>query len=209
MATRPFIPVPEVWKIDFFQELFDQRVSNTLHVLDPGSLPTDTDRAVYVTSRAIRAWVDNMLAEQSREISLRRVRVRHLGEQSGADLETEVPGGANGNQTIDSLPGNVAFAVSLRTGLSGRSRRGRIYISGLPENGVTGNTLTGPYRGGLTAAVRGLIDDLVADELLPVIVSYVTGGEYRPVGLVNRILSVVSTDGVVDSQRRRLTGRGI
>jgi hypothetical protein len=59
-------------------------------------------------------------------------------------IETEIApnrAGGEGNDTSNLMPTFVAGVVSVRTAFAGKSRRGRFYIGGLTEAGVTQNIL--------------------------------------------------------------------
>jgi len=100
------------------------------------------------------------------------------------------------------MPANCAAVISWRTGLSGRSARGRSYIFGLQDGAAIGSTLTNAQIALLTA-------------LSNAIGSFTNAGG---VGVLFSILSktLVNTfpvrnaiiDAIMDSQRRRLPGRG-
>jgi hypothetical protein len=107
------------------------------------------------------------------------------------------------------------FVVSFRTDLRGRSFRGRNYVIGLTEDMVDGNSLEAgvsePWR--LAYAHLGT---LVADiDWTWVVVSRFSGVSGSPpeptprvAGVTTPITSVVVVDQFIDSQRRRLSGRG-
>jgi len=108
-----------------------------------------------------------------------------------------------------SIAGNVALAIKFGTGLSGRSHRGRVYLAGLPENAVTGNEITPTYRTTLVTAVANFAGGVTGImDAAHVIVSTCQDGAWLTNAEVTPVNSY-SADVYVDSQRRRLTGRGI
>lgn len=70
-------------------------------------------------------------------------------------IEIRIPNGT-GFQTDDSLPSFCAGLLSLRTGLGGRSRIGRIYLPGVAENLSSLSRLDGTYLSLLAAIGSGL-----------------------------------------------------
>jgi hypothetical protein len=103
------------------------------------------------------------------------------------------------------LPGNVSIAVSLRTGLTGRSARGRWFWQGLTEGQVVGNTLDSGLGLSIVAAFNNLITIINAFPSTLVIASYVSNGAPRPGGPVYFIVNTaLLVDLTVDSQRGRL-----
>lgn len=76
-----------------------------------------------------------LLADLSNQLSYVRTDVR------GLDLENDLTATANANAGVGGVasyctPPNVAFAVSKKSGLTGRSARGRVYLAGFPVNGA-------------------------------------------------------------------------
>lgn len=135
-------------------------------------------------------------------------RVRDLSTDPG--FEAEVSGSSVGGVASEAAPNNVCAVPSFRTGVAGRSFRGRNYISGIPNSDISINVLSGDL---VLAIIDAYGQLLPGGSVLPtnwewVVVSYFTGGALRPVGLTSAITSVIFTDTVVDSQRRRLPGRG-
>lgn len=107
-------------------------------------------------------------------------------------------------------PPNVSICVSFKTGLSGRSYRGRLYMPGMPN--------VAPVSGGFTDAgsvafwlprFDAIRTRLVAAGYQLCIVSLYSGTNpdgskhERPVGIATPVITV-SMDRRVDSQRRRL-----
>jgi hypothetical protein len=112
------------------------------------------------------------------------------------------------------LPGNCTFCLTLQTGLAGRSQRGRIYLPGLS----TGDLQAAPNQSLVTSARAAVyvaslnqliaqISSLGAGHKL-VVTSFRTGGAWRAAGVNSVVLNAGFADLAVDSQRRRLVGRG-
>jgi hypothetical protein len=102
------------------------------------------------------------------------------------------------------------MAVSFRSALSGRSFRGRNYIPCLTNSQVTGNLIDVSWQGDIINAYAEL---LFGGGALPagwvwVVVSRFTNNLPRVTGIFSEVFSVLVTDTIVDSQRRRLPGRG-
>ena len=112
----------------------------------------------------------------------------------------------------DKIPSSVAFAIRKNTATLGRSGRGRWYwpVGGSAVLSPTNDTLLGGQIVLYLAALQSFhtaIESMFAGIEMG-IVSYRTGNAQRPVGLFSRITSYTAADNMVDSQRRRLTGRG-
>jgi len=107
-----------------------------------------------------------------------------------------------GITTGDPLPSNCADVISWRTGLSGRSNRGRTYTFGATDAQATGSIWTSGYTtlvGNLAASLVAYVGPLTCP--VTTAVASVKDLEMKPItGYI--------IDSFVDSQRRRLPGRG-
>jgi hypothetical protein len=100
-------------------------------------------------------------------------------------------------------PGNVALVVKLLTGAVGRSRRGRQYMFGLGENTVNGNIALSGYLSALAVAfTRHLLGFTAASN------TYIPTVASRKLGVLYDVIQF-GIEAYIDSQRRRLTGRGM
>jgi len=177
-----------------------------LYFSSPGT-PNATDLS-NIGSALASYWVAEMLPLQSNALTLTQVVVTWLAVENGVQAVFGVTPVAPGGQVSAGLPGNVSLAVSFRTGLSGRSFRGRNYLAGLTEGQVTGNEISSTAAAAFVDVYEGLLPTLTALSLTHVVVSRFAGGLPRVSGVATPVVSYLTTDLVVDSQRRRLTGRG-
>jgi hypothetical protein len=113
------------------------------------------------------------------------------------------------------LPNGTAYTVTFNTAARGRSNRGRNYIAGLNTAAmVDGNHVTGDFRVALLAYFDAIRLAALDASLRWVVVSRFSGvdGDGKPIprvtGVTHNITSASTFDNVVDSQRRRLPGRG-
>lgn len=109
------------------------------------------------------------------------------------------------------LPASASLAIKKSTGALGRSGRGRWYWP-IGSGGflVDGNTVLSAAAVNWAAALQSFQNAVEASTHLPKmgIVSYFSGGAMRSSGLFQQITSWGASDLRVDSQRRRLSGRG-
>lgn len=203
----PFQPVPNTAHVALNGTLNSEQVQNNLFFVNPSGPFTDSDLEVLSQSVA-DWWGANLRPNQGPAYSLRQVTATSL--QTAIDVQwtwsTGLPlAGTAGGAT---LPGNVAFCVSFRTGLSGRSARGRNFVPGLTEAQVTGNTVESATVNALVAAYALLLNPVTTGGYTWVIVQRRQDGVQLPAGITRNVGSVVAVDTNVDSQRRRLAGRG-
>jgi hypothetical protein len=87
--------------------------------------------------------------------------VATVGETPNRFVDGVTPAVVNGTGATDAQPNNSAALITWRTGLAGRSRRGRSYL-GPFRNGITdgdGRNLQSSFRDAFQAAADQLVDD--------------------------------------------------
>lgn len=154
-------------------------------------------------------WEDNLKPLQSITCTLREIYLRQAVDDPAIEYTLSGDATSVGTATGDALPGNVSLVVSFRTGLSGRSFRGRNYSLGMVEPQQAGGQVTTAYFNALKAAYEDLLVDLAASsDFVWVVYSQVADGAVRATGLPTSVQSVVIVDNNTDSQRRRNRGVG-
>jgi hypothetical protein len=137
------------------------------------------------------------------------VYVKSIATQPGPEATFSAGLPAPGSLGDPALPNNVTVAASLRSNLTGRSARGRWYWQGLTEPQVTGNAIAAGVLTSIDAALTNLQSSIDGAGFAWVIVSFFTNNAPRVGGPVYfTVVDIVFVDDVVDSQRRRLPGRG-
>lgn len=100
-----------------------------------------------------------------------------------------------GADTGESLPPQVALAVTLRTALATRAGRGRIYLPPFAVSQVVNSRMNATNKGTTLTAVKGMFDTLISDGHTPVLYG-------RTAHTVTPITTLALGD-VFDTQRRR------
>jgi hypothetical protein len=207
-GSHGFIPVAGVVKIQLIYTYNGQSIENVFNVISGGSLLlADLDRIEGVFASW---WTATGRAQVPNNISLVKIVADALGGSAG--LHKEYTSGFTGAGLLGAtqLPGSCTTSVKLATGTRGRSFRGRIYWPGLIGADLNNGLLTTTRRDAIQAAVNTLRTSLTADgsnDQLAV-VSYCVGGVWRGAGVATPVTSA-SAHLLVDSQRRRLIGRGL
>jgi hypothetical protein len=142
-------------------------------------------------------WHDEVMGNLSADYFLTSVLVTKLDTVSaGVDTGFAIAGG-DGN---GALPDQVALGVTLQTGLAGRSRRGRWYIPGIPNNQVDGDPSL--FKSTYVATMQGNVDSFMS--------AMATGGAElqvlsRAIPDAQPVTSLLVRR-QIRTQRRRLTG---
>jgi len=201
-----FIPVPNTAMFELRFTLDGQKVENTVY--GHKNEPWNTTDALAAGAGLFDNWVTNMAASLSDQLSLESVHITSLESDTAFSIDF-VPGASEqvavGGQC---LPNNVAICVSFRSAARGRSGRGRNYVCGIPDTHVTANTLD-TADGIAYVNYYNQIPAIMADvDATWVVVSRFLDGLPRDIGITRPIITVLLVDLTVDSQRRRLPGRG-
>lgn len=199
----PFVPAPSVVQITAEQQYGSQPLANVFCVqfTVPPSAEGMSDTLDLVTE-----WFSTTYAPLCHlGWSLTGLRARDLSTQDGIVVEA-APSGVVGQLSGTPLPSSIAMCLSLRSALAGRSRRGRIYLSGLTAvhlEGSNQNLFTTAAIAARISAVETLRSNLDTGGTDWVIVSRFSLGVERTTALVTPVTSIISTDPTVDSQRGR------
>lgn len=139
----------------------------------------------------------------------RRAKAKGLSNENAFAAEISMIG-SDGLVTGEAMPNNVTMSVSFQTGLSGRSHRGRNYVPGLSDSIVDGNIIDSSWAASIATAYQGLVfpSEFVPDGWVWVIISRQQDGVVPAEALFFEVVLATAIDLVVDSQRRRLPGRG-
>jgi hypothetical protein len=145
-------------------------------------------------------WTNSYKLYVGNNVGLDEIRVRKL-DTSDPLMYDEAVSHEAGTQTPPIEPANVTAAISWRTGLAGRKQRGRFYALGTPTGGVTStDLLTSAFEAAYALVGANLIGRLFTGFFDLVIA-------HRSSSTFTKVLTCV-VEGIIDSQRRRLPGRG-
>jgi hypothetical protein len=208
-----FVPVPNTVAVDVIYQWDNQVVENTLYF----SKPTDWVAGDLVDLlNEIKGIIQTeLLPLLSNTLALIRLTAQVIEAADGLFYLLNVSPALTGSGGDRPVPSNVAYAIQFKTGLSGRSFSGRNYIPGLLEEDVTSNDVTSDLRTGLLSyysTMRAAVSELGFTHVVVSRFSGVDPDTGRPIprttGIATPVLSYTTFDATVDSQRRRLPGRG-
>lgn len=206
-------------------------VADTAHVLIRGS---DVGNAAYNdlyftqaggwsplnltdVATAIRDWWEaSVLPSLSDQYTLIDVVATDISTQFG--FQATVSSGGVGGVATEQAPNAIAACISFRTGIRGRSFRGRNYIPAIPNAAIDVNILDAGF---LTVMQTSYAELLPGGGIFPggvplwVVVSRFSGVDPvthdpipRVAGITTQIVSVGFSDNIVDSMDTRKPGRG-
>lgn len=206
---RPFIPVPNTVSVEMIYGCYAQVMENCYHV--KSNVPFDA--GTIATLRGVfNTWDSGSVANlRPNNVYLNRIRTKALDTSSSYLEDYFLPAPRAGGAAGAAAPLGSTIAIKLGTGLAGRSYRGRIYVPGLPLNIISGNQVGSGYHTNWANGIQALITQITAANAnwKLAVVSYMADGVWRTTGVATVVTYAVATDANIDSQRRRLTGRGL
>jgi hypothetical protein len=192
----PFFPT--AYQVEVRGLLFGQKIESVFHCIGPD--PFNSADAELIASEFQTDWA-GLQAVLSTDYAINEIFVHNLAGAASGEFTLAITPAQTGSVDSPSLPGNVAFCVSLRTAESGRTTRGRKYLSGIPKNSYVGNEILADVADALVNGLQSLRNGLSTLGFPMAIFS-------PTANTLTTVTSATRVDLFLDSQRRRLTGRG-
>lgn len=210
-----FIPAVDTARVSMHFTQAGQQLENVFYVQSVASWDETSLNALGLIIEAW--WTTSMASFISDTVTLVEIVLRDMTTDTG--VEVVYTGGlpTPGTNSNAALPNNVTAAIKLLTALGGRSFRGRQYIIGLTQDSVSSdmNHLTPTAVTDLTIDYNALMTDIDATYTPGLVVASFYHGvdtDHKPIPRATAVLTAVTSlafaDDVLDSQRRRLPGRG-
>jgi len=158
---------------------------------------------------AVKGWWDALYKQYvTNAISLVQIQIRQLNPLLPLAYDLPVTPPIVGILAGTEEAANVTATMSERTGLAGKAYRGRMYIAGVAENYVNANdTISSVFLAGMALIIGALINnDLPAGQVLAIF--HRPGLVPKPLDNQYTLVNSYVTENILDSQRRRLPGRG-
>lgn len=197
---------PRVCLVRFLYHRDTRTLMNTFHVQQaaPWNLASMQQLATVMHTW----WSSSFHNAVPVGVGLYQIQVRKLDPTEPLAYDLDISPDDPGLRVGTMEPGNVTLTISWRTGLAGRYFRGRLYVPCLVENDVASNDLvTSGYITVLAACAITLLTNLQAAAFTLTIFH---PPHYPPKLLDNQFTDVTTAvlENIVDSQRKRLPGRG-
>jgi len=197
---------PQVCSVTMYFQRDTRVMLNTFHVLTLGSWNLSGMNAI---ASLFHSWWGNYYkAGVPAAVALTQVSVRLLDPTNPLAVDLPVTPSEPGTRVGQAEGGNVTLTISWRTDLAGRLYRGRIYVPALSEGDVNQNdTVVSTEVAILAIAAAQLISQLVANST-PLVVFHRPNIPPHVHDNTSTTITSYIVENVVDSQRRRLPGRG-
>lgn len=205
-----FIPIPNTAKILVQGLYFGQQVENVFYAKQ--GAPYDAS-SLAVLADAVSTWQLDPFSLQVLPTDFEYTGVKCISMEDDSGLNIEVPlTGDFGIALGAPLPNNVSLAIHKVSSVGGRHGKGRVYHPGLTASFMEdANTVASGYAAHICEMYRNLRDVVAAIAGGATVLGYaelVDGGAPLAIGVFIQILDFACKDRTVDSQRRRLPGRG-
>lgn len=126
----------------------------------------DSDVHLHLILVFLQCFIDHLLPVLSSAWNLERIVWKKVYPSLGPEIISVPTGSTQGGGAATALPSFCSAVVSIRTQFGGRSRRGRTYYAGIPENATVGSTLdpTGAFWTAILAFAACVIEKFVAGD---------------------------------------------
>jgi len=200
-----FIPFANIVQVNMRYTMEGQQVENTYHCK---STVAWTAPNMSTLAAIFYAWESGtMKALRLPDCVLQSIAVQDLTTQTSQGVDVPAAPPIVGTDSGAALPMNVTLAVKLNSLYRGRNWRGRSYFIGMSDNHVTGSFVDPGFCASIKAGYDTLITTLAAASWPLHVASRWNNKVRRTVGATAEIVAS-SVDTTIDSQRRRLPGRG-
>ena len=201
-----FVPAINVAAVGYVFQIDEQYVEMEQEVIQTDLSTTGLNAVAAV---ALGAFRDAILPFLSNDLKCMEVVVADVSTEFGPVVTLPFAAEDVGGIEFMALPNNCSLCVTKVTAARGRSAHGRFYIPGIPTNARRSPShLSSTFMSDINGALVDFFAAFTAASFEPAIVSRVTSGADRVSGLVQVMTQYRIYDDTLDSQRRRLPGRG-
>lgn len=185
-----------------------QHVENVLAFLHANPTPPTAGDLANLGAALLSWWEDTVAPIMPSALSFNEIHIRGLSVIN--DIEYTVATSTQGQGVLSgaALPNNATFCISFRSAFTGRSARGRAYVPAVVRNAVTQNELDSGSVESYRSMYEALFDLAHGADFRHVILSRVASGVKRDEAVPFTVINYLAVDNIIDSQRRRLPGRG-
>lgn len=201
-----FIPAENVIKTELIYDWAGQVAENLLWFL---STEPVSELVIQTLLDLLETWVTaELLPQLSQDIELVELKGTDMTSEGSFVIESFPTSPVPGGVASASVPTNSAIVVKLTTTGSGRSARGRNYLPGLPLANLASRTeIQATPMANLIISYLELLDTPFTPDYELSVVSFQHDLAPRVTGLIQPVIGI-GGDLFLDSQRRRLAGRG-
>lgn len=210
----PFIPTPDTAEAVLSFSDAGELAQNTLYFTQAGGW---TAGSLLTLCNDLDTWYEgSVLPLLSSSLALIAIVCTDIETQFGA--QAGISSTAVGGVGTEQAPNAIAACVGFRTGIRGRSFRGRNYVPGIPNAAININILDPTFMIDIVTGYEAILPGggvFAGGVPLWTVVSRYSGVNPttgapipRAAGITSQVTEVRFSDNIVDTQRRRGPGRG-
>jgi hypothetical protein len=206
IGTHPFIPAPNTAQVAVRSVWDGQQVENVFWATKPGSpfAPGDLESIADVFS----TWyLGDILPYRAANFIGVEVQVTDYTSEFGDRFTDPSIAGIPGGSSEEAMPNNVTWKINFPVAVRGQ-HAGGVYHLGLVDTEVDGNYVSAGGASHILSSYASLFAALVAAGFQMAVVSFCHANAWRTLAEVFPSAEPVYRDLTIDSQRRRLPGRG-
>lgn len=206
----------DLWQVRIVGRLDGQETNNVLHFRYLSGA-SDTDVELHLIQVLITCFITHILPVVTSSWNFEKVVWKRVSPTLGPELTSVPTGTTTGGGAAAALPSFASAVFSIRTHEGGRSKRGRMYLAGIPENATINSTLDPAHAfwAGLLAFALCIVENFIPGDPVGsnsygmVVYSRKIGGAAFPYGLngatqIHEIFPVSQ----IGTTRSRKVGRG-
>ena len=204
----PFQAAPNVIQANMNFLIDGQKCEMVFHFMK-GSTVTGTDVQNIANQMISNFWFNHLRNDMSNSVQLINVVATDIGSQTGFQ-HTAVPavGADFGTFGSNPVPNNVALVMTLKTNERSKNGRGRKFVPGTPIARIAGTIrVTNQQLVDVLASFGALFTVATLTGTQLAVLSRWLNKTLRPVARPLAVMTILG-DVSLDSQRRRLEGRG-
>jgi len=208
--------VGSMWQVVLRGKIEDQDYRNVLHFSCVGA---SVDVNVHLVLVLGACFIEHLLPQLCSSFTIQDLAWKQVAPALGVEQITVPPGAGAGGAAGDFLPSFNSVVISKLTPVGGRSHRGRMYMTGIPEAETTGSKVKNP--GALWTAINDFVNCVKTNFNPPVdpapppnsfqliVYSRKLGGSHFPYGTVGATSVTDLLPHVeIGTTRSRKVGRG-
>ncbi len=183
--------------------LQSSQIMETVFVYKTDTMPLSESFLTTFANQWLTAMTPLLQPMHNLTVTFDHISVKtHFKTQANTAIDVSFPPATFGTASGAPSPNNASLAVKLMTGIVGRSYRGRQFMFGISDGHRVGSSVTSTYQNFLSQMFnRHLLGFTVLSvNLVPAVAS-------RKLESIRQVVRY-SADSLIDSQRRRLIGRG-
>ena len=195
-------------------EIEGQQTANVFHFRCAAA---DSDVELHLILALAECFITHLLPVFSSAWKITGLRWKRVYPTLGPEFFTVPAGTLVAAGSENALPSYCSVVISKRTALGGRSRRGRFYLPGIPEDATQGSSLdtADPFWAGLIAFVACVVGKFVqsgelgSDQWRMAVYSRTIGGDTFPLGETGfETVTQLVAHAALGTTRSRKVGRG-